>query len=82
MRAVAIQLLDRLGALSLSKRLDCFVAPLLAMTVQKLRAYPNKGLSCSGGLLPPNDHHPTLDGGHRPPLQKTRLSGIGPLDRL
>jgi hypothetical protein len=37
MRAVAIQLLDRLGALSLSKRLDCFVAPLLAMTVQKLR---------------------------------------------
>jgi len=43
-RAVAIQPLDRLGALSLSKRLDClpasggaegdqgFVAPLLAMT--------------------------------------------------
>jgi hypothetical protein len=29
---VAIQPLDRLGALSLSKRLDGFVAPLLAMT--------------------------------------------------
>ena len=31
-RAVAIQPLDGLGALSLSKRLDCCVAPLLAMT--------------------------------------------------
>jgi len=31
-RAVAIQSLDGLGTLSLSKRLDCFVAPLLAMT--------------------------------------------------
>ena len=40
MRAVAIQPLDRLGALSLSKRMDCFVIPragLLAMTDRVLR---------------------------------------------
>jgi hypothetical protein len=36
-RAVAIQSLDRLGTLSLSKRLDCFVSRqggILAMTVR------------------------------------------------
>jgi hypothetical protein len=32
-RSVAIQPLDWLGALSLSKRLDCLVVALLAMTV-------------------------------------------------
>jgi hypothetical protein len=34
---VAIQPLDMLGALTLSKRLDCFVASLLAMTVHLSR---------------------------------------------
>ena len=35
----AIQLLDGLGTLSLSKRLDCFVAPLLAMTSKNMTVH-------------------------------------------
>jgi hypothetical protein len=34
-RTVTIQPLDGIGAMGLSKRLDCFVARLLAMTVKR-----------------------------------------------
>mgnify|MGYP007009343877 CR=1 FL=1 len=39
-RAVAIQPLDRLGALSLSKRLDCFVAPRQALGLKLVETAP------------------------------------------